>query len=184
MRQGRHEALSNRIVDDVENDRDGVGRPLSCGSNRRAAADDEVRCRTHQLCRISLDLTQIPTRVSMLDQDIAVLGPAERLETLAKCNDPSQHFGIVLGVWMQECDAPHALALLRARRKRPRCRAAEQRDELASLHSITSSALACKVNGTVSPSDLAVLRLMTRSNIVGCTTGRSPGLAPLRIRPT
>jgi len=31
----------------------------------------------------------------MLDQDIAVLGPAERLETLAKCNDPSQHFGIV-----------------------------------------------------------------------------------------
>src|SRR6516165_3540526 len=129
MRQGRHEALSNRIVDDVENDRDGVGRPLSCGSNRRAAADDEVRCRTHQLCRISLDLTQIPTRVSMLDSDIAVLGPAERLETLAKCNDPSQHFGIVLGVWMQECDEPHALALLRARRKRPRCRAAEQRNE-------------------------------------------------------
>ena len=40
----------------------------------------------------------------MLDLDIAVLGPAERLETLAKCNDPSQHFGIILGVWMQECD--------------------------------------------------------------------------------
>src|SRR6516165_12832804 len=125
MRQGRHEALSNRIVDDVENDRDGVGRPLSCGSNRRAAADDEVWCRTHQLCRISLDLTQIPTRVSMLDSDIAVFGPAERLETLAKCNDPSQHFGIVLGVWMQECDAAHALALLRARRERPRGRAAQ-----------------------------------------------------------
>ena len=56
----------------------------------------------------------------MLDLDIAVLGPAERLETLAKCNDPSQHFGIILGVWMQECDAPHALALLRAPGKRPR----------------------------------------------------------------
>jgi len=40
----------------------------------------------------------------MLDLDIAVLGPAERLETLAKCNDPSPHFGIILGVWMQECD--------------------------------------------------------------------------------
>src|SRR6516165_6929465 len=117
MRQGRHEALSNRIVDDVENDRDGVGRPLSCGSNRRAAADDEVRCRTHQLCRVSLDLTQISTRVSMLDSDIAVLAPAERLETLAKCNDPSQHFGIVLGVWMQECDAPHALTLPQRIRK-------------------------------------------------------------------
>jgi hypothetical protein len=73
-----------------------------------------------------LDLIQIPTGVSVLDLDIAVLVPAERLETLAKCNDPSQHFGIILGVWMQECDAPHALALLRARRKRPRRRAAER----------------------------------------------------------
>ena len=62
----------------------------------------------------------------MLDLDIAVLGPAERLETLAKCNDPSQHFGIVLGVWMQECDAPHALARLRARRQRPSSRRAAE----------------------------------------------------------
>src|SRR6516165_8702151 len=183
MRQGRHEALSNRIVDDVENDRDGVGRPLSCGSNRRAAADDEVRCRTHQLCRVSLDLTQISTRVSMLDLDIAVLGPAERLETLAKCNDPSQHFGIVLGVWMQECDAPHALALLRARRERPRRCAAEQRDERAPLHSITSSARASRVGGTSRPIALAVCRLMTNSNLVACTTGRSAGFSPLRMRP-
>src|SRR5262249_23236752 len=93
-------------------------------------------CRTHQLCCVSLDLTQISTRVSMLDSDIAVLGPAERLETLAKCNDPSQHFGIVLGVGMQECDAPHALALLRVRRERPRGsrRAAEQRYELPPSH--------------------------------------------------
>ena len=33
------------------------------------------------------------------------------------------------------------------------------------------------------PSVLAVLRLITRSNLVGCITGKSPGLAPLRIRP-
>jgi len=39
--------------------------------------------------------------------------------------------------------------LLRARRKRPCRRAAEQRDELASLHSITSSARASSVGGTV-----------------------------------
>ena len=30
----------------------------------------------------------------------------------------------------------------------------------------------------VRPSALAVLRLMTSSNFVGCSTGRSPGLAP------
>src|SRR5262249_25385794 len=151
--------------------------------------DDEVRCRTHQLCRVSLDLTQISTRVSMLDSDIAVLGPAERLETLAKCNDPSQHFGIVLGVWMQECDAPHALALLRTRRERPRrSRTAEQRDELAPFHlrghSITLSARASSVSGTVRPSALAVVTLMTKSKLVGCSTGRSPGFAPRRILST
>jgi len=74
----------------------------------------------------------------MLDLDVAVLGPAERLETLAKCNDPSQHFGIILGVWMQESDAPHALALLRARRHRPRRCGAEQSDELAPSHELPS----------------------------------------------
>jgi hypothetical protein len=29
---------------------------------------------------------------------------------------------------------------------------------------------------------LAVLRLITVSNLVGCSTGRSAGFAPLRIR--
>ena len=33
------------------------------------------------------------------------------------------------------------------------------------------------------PSALAVLRLMTSSNFVGCMTGRSPGFSPLRMRP-
>src|SRR5258707_7726371 len=69
--------------------------------------------------------------------------------------------------------------LLRARRERPRDRrAAEQGDELAALHSITSSASAMSLSGTASPSALAVLRLMISSNLVGCSTGRSPGLAP------
>ena len=37
--------------------------------------------------------------------------------------------------------------------------------------------------GTVRPSALAVLRLMTSSKVVGCWTGRSAGLAPLRTFP-
>ena len=36
----------------------------------------------------------------------------------------------------------------------------------------------------VRPSALAVLRLMTSSNFVGCSTGRSAGFAPLRILST
>ena len=34
------------------------------------------------------------------------------------------------------------------------------------------------------PSALAVLRLITSSNFVGCSTGRSAGLAPFRILST
>src|SRR5262245_14422424 len=50
-------------------------------------------------------------------------------------------------------------------------------------HSITSSARASSVGGTSRPSALAVFRLITSSNFVGCMTGRSPGLSPLRMRP-
>src|SRR4029079_16899639 len=48
-------------------------------------------------------------------------------------------------------------------------------------YSITSSARASSVGGTVMPSALAVLRLMTNSNFVGCSTGRSVGFAPFKI---
>ena len=59
-----------------------------------------------------------------------------------------------------------------------RSRAAEKRDERAALHSITSSAVARSDGGTVSPSAFAAFRLMTSSNLVDCTTGRSAGFSP------
>src|SRR5262249_24725504 len=74
--------------------------------------------------------------------------------------------------------------LLRPRRERPRDRcAAEKRDERAPSHSITSLARASTFSGTSRPSDLAVFRLITSSNLVGCTTGRSAGFSPFKIRP-
>jgi hypothetical protein len=51
-------------------------------------------------------------------------------------------------------------------------------------YSITSSARASSVSGTVRPSALAVLRLITRSYLVGFCTGRSAGFSPLRMRST
>jgi len=74
--------------------------------------------------------------------------------------------------------------LLRARSERPRHRAAEASNELAPVHSITSSARARIESGIVSPIAFAVLRLMTMSNFVACSTGRSAGLAPLKILST
>src|SRR5262249_53526855 len=74
--------------------------------------------------------------------------------------------------------------LLRARRERPYGSAADERDELATPHSITSSARASSVGGTSKPSVLAVLRLITSSYLVGACTGRSAGFSPFRIRST
>src|SRR5262249_36956842 len=53
--------------------------------------------------------------------------------------------------------------------------------ELAPPHSITSSARSNNASGILSPSALAVVRLMTRLNLVGCSTGMSPGFVPRRI---
>src|SRR5262249_18342350 len=48
-------------------------------------------------------------------------------------------------------------------------------------HSITSSASESRLSEILMPSASAVLRLITVSNLVGCSTGRSAGFAPLRI---
>src|SRR5262249_7165582 len=81
-------------------------------------------------------------------------------------------------------DPAHAVRLLRPRRQRPRrCRAAEQGDELPSLHSITSSARASSVGGTSRPRAFAVFRLRTSSIFTACSTGRSAGLVPRRTFP-
>src|SRR5437763_14068718 len=88
------------------------------------------------------------------------------------------------GLHTDKADTQHLRLLLRPRRERPRCCcAAKQRDELPPPHSITSSAVESSVGGTVRPSILAVVRLMTSSKLVDCTTGRLAGFSPLRMRP-
>jgi hypothetical protein len=51
----------------------------------------------------------------------------------------------------------------------------------ALAYRITLSAWKSSVGGIVRPSASAVLRLMTSSYLDACSTGRSAGLAPLRI---
>src|SRR5262245_38216121 len=51
-------------------------------------------------------------------------------------------------------------------------------------HSITSSAMASTPGARLRPSAAAVFRLITSSNLVGCSTGRSAGLAPLKTLST
>jgi hypothetical protein len=59
------------------------------------------------------------------------------------------------------------------------CSAAKQHP-----YSITSWACAMSAGGSSRPSALAVVRFMMKSNLVGCSTGMSPGLAPRRILST
>ncbi len=56
--------------------------------------------------------------------------------------------------------------------------------DVAMTYSITSSARANNEGGTLRSSALAVVRLMTKSNLVGCSTGMSLGLAPRKILST
>lgn len=53
-----------------------------------------------------------------------------------------------------------------------------------SCHRITLSALANTLGGIVSPICLAAFRLIMNSNLIGCSTGKSAGLAPFKILST
>src|SRR5262249_16978619 len=58
-------------------------------------------------------------------------------------------------------------------------------DKRSTVHQrMISSARISSDCGIVRPSAFAVLRLMTSSNFVGCSTGISPGWAPFRILST
>src|SRR5262249_29249319 len=114
---------------------------------------------------------------AVLDRDVAAIVIAglaqplvERLQTAGELPRQAEH-------------PDDRRRLLRAHRERPHCRPAHERDERAAVHSITSSARASSIAGRSSPAALALLRLITSSNAVGCTTGRSAGLVPRRIRP-
>src|SRR5262245_736571 len=117
---------------------------------------------------------------AVFDGDVSTLDKAGFGQPSAESR--RQCLRITRGPAADKSDHRHC-RLLPPRREWPRRRAAEQRDELAPPHSITSSAATCSVGGTARPSALAVLRFITNSNLVGCKTGKSAGFSPLRIRP-
>src|SRR5262245_10782175 len=120
-------------------------------------------------------------RPPIFDRDVLTLDIAGLFQGLTKA---AQAIADRLGrSVVEESDHWHR-RLLRARRERPCRRAPKRRDERAAIHSITSSARASSIGGTTRPMALAAVTLMTRSNLVGCSTGMSPGFAPRRILST
>src|SRR5262249_3683817 len=128
-------------------------------------------------------LVQMTLSPAIFDTDVAAIDEAGLRKAASECIHAVCPFGGRYAV--KDADHRHR-RLLRARRNRPRCRrAAEKRDELAPAHhSITSSARRTRLSGTVRPIALAALRLMTSSNLVGNSSGRSATLAPRRMRST
>src|SRR5262245_6488869 len=143
---------------------------------------DDVGRQRDQFRRVSANVVGFASGPARVDAHVAPDDPARLRESLLERPDPGLKVRIVRGGVQEHADAPHFFALLRACCERPRrSRAAEQRDERAALHSITSSARCCKNKGTSTPMALAVWRLITSSNFVGCSTGRSAGFVPCKI---
>ncbi len=83
---------------------------------------------------------------AIFDRDVLALDKARVFQSLAERGEKLRC--IVGRAGVEESDNRHR-RLLRARRERPRgCRATEQRDELAPVHSITSSARSTSPAGT------------------------------------
>src|SRR5262249_46501429 len=135
----------------------------------------------NQVCRKFWQSIELSVSPAKFERDVLAFDVSGFLQALAKSAQILCKGFKRCG--MQKSDHRHR-RWLRARRKRPRGRrAAEEREERAALHSIPSSAATSSLSGTVRPSILAVCWLITSSNWLDCTTGKSSGLAPLRMRP-
>ncbi len=123
--------------------------------------------------------------VPVLDGDVLALDVAEITESLAEGRD------IGLGRRRRfhgddDADPWDLSSQLRLSGERSREDAGTNRGQegTARDHWITSFARISSDGGIVNPSALAVLRLMTSSNLVGCSIGRSAALAPFKILST
>jgi hypothetical protein len=98
---------------------------------------DEFICEARDRCGI------VRCSPAPVDTNVAALDPTKTSKRFPKCSDEALALPVTLRKSHQHADPSHPLRLLRARRERPRGRrAAEERDEIASFHSITSSARA------------------------------------------
>jgi hypothetical protein len=80
--------------------------------------------------------------------------------------------------------APNSDQILRRSEKTLSAKSRQMHCSKQHLYSITSVALVSSAGGTSRPSAFAVLRLITNSNLVGNSIGRSLGFSPFKILST
>src|SRR5262249_19159786 len=146
------------------------------------ASNNDIKFQSHKLSHNLGKSLVLPLHGAPLDDEILSFDITQLAHPLLECGIRAERR--LARYCGEEANAPDLAGLLRARRERPRGRGTEERDELAAPHSINSSARSRTASGILSPSALAVVRLMTKSNLVGCSTGMSAGFAPRRILST
>ena len=177
-------AGADRIDRLRKNDRHGVVHQSHCLNCRDCGGEDQVGSKRDQFSRKSTTELVIASSPARIELYVAANCPAKLLHLTQECCQITLSFGVFGSRVHQHADAPNAPALLRPRHHRPSHSTANQREELPPLHSITSSVRPSNIAGTSSPIALAALRLITNSNLVGCSTANSAGFAPLRILST
>src|SRR5262245_20995424 len=172
----------DRVSADAEDDRDRCGRSFGrLNSSGRAGRSDNGDATADEVSHERRKAIVSDVQPIVLDHHVLPLDVAGFVEALAERSGMARGgIGWPAG---DKRDGRHG-GLLRSRRERPHRRAAEQRHELASFHSITSWARSSTDVGSSIPSVLALLRLTTTSNFTARSIGRSAGGAPFRILST
>src|SRR5262249_49917372 len=128
-RQAFDEARGDGIAYKREYHWDSTGRTQQRSDGRSAMRQDDVGRERDQFCRVSANFVGMAGRPARLDPRVAPYVPAQQRP---KGTGDS---GIIGGGSQKYAEAARGGALLPPRRKWPcRCRAAEQRDEVASFH--------------------------------------------------
>ena len=148
-----------------------------------AALAAKQATRTIQFGRESREPLELPLGIPVFNHDVAILDITEVTQPLTEGLVQLAISGQVGRQVAYSSDPPRLLPLGGKRSGEEVARQTADKHP-AGDHWMTSSARDKSDGGIVSPRALAVLRLMTNSNFVGCSIGRLAGLAPLRILST
>ena len=148
-----------------------------------ASGHDDINLERNQFGRKSGEPLELPLSISVFNHDGTALDVAEVTQSVTEGLWQVGRSGQVGPQVAYSSDLGRLLSI--GGERRGENTATESREECAPmLYWITSSARPSSDGGIVRPRAFAVFRLMTRSNFVDCSTGRSPGFAPLKILST
>jgi hypothetical protein len=133
MREAGNDAKSNEVGSDRGDNRNGRCRTLG-GKNSRSVGHDDIELESNQLGRQSGESLLMSIGKAKFDVEVPAIDVAEVTKAIRKCVDGSDKLGGRRRT--QVSDPGNPLRLLRTRRERPCCCAAERSYEFAPCHGV------------------------------------------------